>query len=393
MKTTHLLILLIMLMMLVPCAYAAGSKDYGYAVAMLRAGGSASDKTIWVCRPDTPFNGTWRPDGSVIESQNPGCMQMQVLPDGRTEPKLLQAGKFDFYLQNGNGNQQEHKNVIIGNGATEYVSFLGSAVAIVNHTPPACIIPEHWEYRFRDWVPEGLGWVWHEEVNHTITVSDGNEWDEPIYHQEVNHTIHHDAVYVTIEHPEIHHTEYRTVTKHCFSIYDRKWFNNDGWKVKCTNHAEHGEGWHVETPACTECLYTYGAWSRVRPIGCTELLSNGYDSCVPCYYESRIVVDHEAWTERILVSPEWDQIIVDVPAWVETIHHDATTHQEIVVDILAWGEWVVISDGYWTEWSVWATENPLAQKGREIESRWVEKVNRCCCNCNEMQPVQTIVVR
>lgn len=331
-----------------PAVFEVLPLSHGYLEVRILAGGSAQDLKVWVIRKGTnttPFDAYYHPDGTEIVGQNKGYLKIEVRPDGISEPEMLAAGDYIAYLQNGNGNQLETREFTIGNGATERIVFQGSAVARINHTTgTSCIIPAHWEYRFRDWVPEGLEYVWHPEVNHTITVIDTQEWDEYIWH------------------PEVNHTEYRSYTQTCFRVLEKKWFNNDGWKVKCTNHAEHGNGWHVQTAQCTACVKTYSAWGLVKPDWCAPVLS-GVDSCIPCYYETRKVVDSEAW--------------------MEIIHHAGTSHEEIVVDEPAWGEWVVVSEGYWMEWSDWSTEQPLKEKGREIETRWVEKVNNCCCNCGD----------
>lgn len=344
-----------------PAIFDVKPADFGYAVFHIKAGGSAADLTIWIENKAlnlTKFDASWHPDGTKIIDQNKGYLQVEILPDGLSEPVILQKGEYLSYLQNGNGNQLETKEFKIGNGATEHIEFLGSAVATINHTPPQCIIQAHWEYRFRDWVPEGLEYICTEEVNHTETVIDAQEWDEQIWHPEVNHTVHHPEVNHTVHHDAI--TRDQWVEDGHYYIYDWKWYSTGWsgyWKVKCTNHAEHGEGWHIPTSACAEA---YGHWETV------------------------VVVP--AWDELIVDEQAWDELVIDSQEWIETIHHNAITHQIIVVDEPAYCEWVVVSEGYWMEWSMWSTEQPFSEKGREIESKWVEKINNCCCNCNEEKP-------
>jgi hypothetical protein len=60
------------------------------------------------------------------------------------------------------------------------------------------------------------------------------------------------------------HTEYRYPTGY-YEIHNWKWMGgmHGHWEVKCTNHAEHGDGWHYETPQCTE-VKGYSAWTDTR---------------------------------------------------------------------------------------------------------------------------------
>ena len=85
-------------------------------------------------------------------------------------------------------------------------------------------------------------------------------------------------------------------------------------------------------------------------------------------------------TERLVIDLQaWSELIVDKEAWVEAIPHDGTTHEETVVDEEAYCEPVTVTDGYFTEWSQWSIELPMEQEGREIESKIVERLNKCCC--------------
>ena len=280
--------------------------SYGNVEFFVRACGSAQDLTVWVKNnneKNLTFDPTWRPDGSNILDQNKGFLQIEVNPDCLSSPLQFSSGEYTAYIQHGNGDQMEERKFKVGGGGTERVSFLGAAVTTAkNHCDHIykilkatygngecyiiTVIDE------KPWIEE----VYHPEVNHTVVVIDRPglpAWDEEVYHPETNHTVRHDEV-----------TERVFVEDGHFYIYDWKWFTNYGWKVKCTNHAEHGEGWHKPT---SDCIKAYGHW------------------------------------ETVVVSPAWDEIVVDEPAWAETIHHDAIpeiSHEEIVVDEKSWTEYI-----------------------------------------------------
>ena len=99
------------------------------------------------------------------------------------------------------------------------------------------------------------------------------------------------------------YNEYRTVDHEHYYIYDRKDFGHwegqgwnkhwhSEWKVKCTNHAEHGEGWHNETSDCKDAYTVYGQWTRTKPHHCE--------------YETRTI---PAQTREVEVCVEYGQVI------------------------------------------------------------------------------------
>lgn len=323
----------------------------GGLIINIRAGGSAQDLLVFISRDGTnvsPIDNTYRPDGIEIPNQNPGYRKIYVQKDGFSEIIRLVPGNYTAYLRNGNSGQPEQQSFYIGAKGMTYVNFLGHAVSS-KHIKPVTKKLEIIKalYGFDEsckeyWVEEVNHTVHHPAITHNITVVDKEAWDEYIYHPEVNHTEWVNEINHTVYHPATTHIEYRTVTKNCYYVYDWKYFRNDGWKVKCTNHKDHGEGWHVENSNCHKCEVIYGEWSLTNPCEKDVVM----DSC-KCEYETRIVIDKEAWTEIIVDIPGHYIIVIDEVAWTEIIHHPAETHEETIVDEEAWDEIVVDVPGHY----------------------------------------------
>lgn len=240
---------LALVLVLALCLIAAAGAD-GRAMFYIRACGSAQDNIIYVSndlQQLPPFDNTYHPDRTPTDT-NEGYLQVPVLKDCVSEPVHMGDGHYTAYLRNGNGNQPEQQKFIIGGGGTERVTFLGAAVAFVNHTAPACIEKAHWEYRYRDWLPGQI----RSHIERQI-------W---------------------------------TFTR---------------------------QGWVVTTP-----------WEDGRCM----LRCYGLTLC-----GERTVIDE--------------------------------------------------TPGMWSEWSAWDLMEPLQKEGREIESKWVEQVNNCCCNCGCDDPVKS----
>jgi hypothetical protein len=167
-----------------------------------------------------------------------------------------------------------------------------------------------------------------EEESHTITVVDEEAYDEEvlvtaqsvIHHEAVpptvthfpavTHVVHHEATYTTVHHPEVFHVEYKYLQWVTFNV---KWRDTPSWNGY---PADADWGW----------FYTG---------------------------DSRIVIDEPAWDEQVLDQAAYDEIVVDseaydvtnddgvdaydeiVPAVYTTVHHEAVTHEETVIDVEA----------------------------------------------------------
>jgi hypothetical protein len=271
--------------------------SYGYVIFYIRAGGSAQDTTIWYYNLNTQrgiqeFDPSFLPDRVKIEGQNPGYKSIKTLPIGETDLMKLPAGQYRAFLQNGNANQMEVFDFIVGGGDITRVTFLGAGVT--NHHDDCITKPAHEEYRFRDLIPAGTHIEGFDEVNHTVTITDKEAWDETvtdteawdeyIYHPEVNHTVHHDEVNHTetvvdteawdeyIYHPEVNHTVtvtdkeawdeyiYHPEVNHTVTITDEEAI--PAW----TESVYHPEVNHTEsqTPTCTETSSNYAGTYRDR---------------------------------------------------------------------------------------------------------------------------------
>ena len=108
---------------------------YGYVVFNIIAGG-AQDKTVWVINKANvnakPFDCKFNPDKSERVGQNPDYTPIEVPGVGTTGILQWQSGSYTAYLQNGNGNQCERRDFIVGGASSSQatqVVFQGAAVS------------------------------------------------------------------------------------------------------------------------------------------------------------------------------------------------------------------------------------------------------------------------
>lgn len=338
---------------------------YGYVVFSAR-GCSVQDPYIFIARKDAniTFDRTFHYDQTLITGQNPGTIVVKLLPDGVSETiGPLAAGTYIAYMRRGNGDQPEQYEFKIGGAQIEHVVFLGAAIPPkpvnvcksflvtdrpgyvihhneVNHTEVRIITPEvpGWTEHFGDfdaqhnfvgmgngdYIRSGSGvvdpylydyiapiehaavyeTVCHEEVNHTETIIDtpySPAWDEFIYHPEVNHTLHHDEIQATGR----------------LAI----------WQLSRLDY----EAGHVHAR------------------------ENGNPSQTDFWYNGhRYHITGDRHDTAFVVTPgtsAWDELVVDHEAYTETIHHDEVaevSHTIIVVDTPAYCEEVLVSPA-WTE--------------------------------------------
>jgi hypothetical protein len=260
--------------------------SYGYAIFSAR-GVNIQDPWIYIDRDPSnkTANLTFNYDQTMTENQNPGMMLIKLMPNGVSEPILLQAGCWNAYMRRGNADQPEKQRFCTGTGATERVVFLGAAI------PTS-----------------------HKMICEVFTVIDVPGY--LIHHDEVNHTVHHEATTkVVVDVPS--HTEYRQIFHNCYRILDhKKW---EPWMVKC-NNPSHSHSWHLVNSGCTECTTTYGEWLDTNPC------SHHRDSTITvCKFEPRNV---DATYKTVVDKEPWDEIVVDPPAYDEQV--DAITHEETV---------------------------------------------------------------
>ena len=259
---------------------------YGYVIAYVRAGGSAQDLTIWIknnLQKNVTFDSAFHMDRTVIDGQNPDFLKLKILPDGISEPLLLASGNYTAYLQNGNSNQLEVVNFIIGGKDITRITFLGAAVSPKHRVVPYKV----YKIINASWGASGkvCDFMWIDETNHTV------------YHPEVNHTQWIDETNHTVYHPEVNHTEYRIVKIDCSGRY---------------------------------CKVIYGEWQLTNP--CNDNFK--FDSCIiGCKYETRIVIDQESWNEVVVDTPGHYELIVDQEGWTEIVIDVPAHAEEICRDI------------------------------------------------------------
>lgn len=195
-----------------------------------------------------------------------------------------------------------------------------------------------------------------EEVSHTITVVDEEAYDEEVLVTE-EHTVHHEAIPPTVTHfpavvvPAVTHVVNHPAVTHVV--------HHDA----VTHTVKHEEVSHTE--------YEYKQFITGKTKWRDTPTWNGYDGLSWGWYytgNSKTVVDQECWTEVIVDTPAWDETVVDSEAWDEvvvdvaeytipaydvtnndgvpcwdevipavytTVHHEAVTHEETVIDVEA----------------------------------------------------------
>lgn len=116
--------------------------SYGYAIFMVRAGGSSQDLNVWVSNKlqNLTFDSRFNPDKSAIEGQNPGWDKYVIYKSGESDLYQFAAGNFTACIQKSNGDQSECHDFTVG-GADTYratrVAFLGSAIS--TNSPTVCV--------------------------------------------------------------------------------------------------------------------------------------------------------------------------------------------------------------------------------------------------------------
>jgi hypothetical protein len=95
----------------------------------IRAGGSVKGVKVFIARDGTnvpPIDYSYLPDGTVVEGQNIGYLQVIVLPDGKSELVRLSSGSFTAYLPNMNvGQPPEEQSFMIGKNDITHIWFEG----------------------------------------------------------------------------------------------------------------------------------------------------------------------------------------------------------------------------------------------------------------------------
>lgn len=264
----------------------------GYITFRIR-GGSVQDPYIFIVRNVSDIqNFSYTPDHSDFDGimENPDATVIKVMPNGESDLIHMWDGNYISYIRQGNSDQPEVRPFVVGGHGFTYVSFLGAAIPTDSMGCCSCrnvtVID----------VPGTV--IHHPEINHTEkrgsavisykTVVDSPAWDEIIHHPELNHTVC-DETKIIIQ---------KQITRN--GIIIMPWVT-----AKCSSY--HGRPEDV----CIERI--------VNPEVCDTVIdAPGYDEII-----HHAEVSH---VETITHAEEWDDVVVDVPAWDEQI--GAITHEE-----------------------------------------------------------------
>jgi hypothetical protein len=314
--------------------------SHGYAIFMIRCGGSAMDTTILYRNLNYQQNLALPGTGWINITNNltsDGWGFAKVLPDGRSDIIPFAAGHYEACIRDGNGGQPECQQFTIGGGATETVGFNGHAVSSPRRpkpTPPQPPVTKDEGSIEVISTPAG-GSIYLDDTdtgkvtdhtfdnqtagNHKIEVTLAGYYPEhksvavksgekvsaiftlikisDCYQPEINHTIYHPEVNHTEYFPEVNHTEYFPEVNH--TIYNPE-----------VNHTVY----YPEIPKIP-------AWEEIIV---DKEAYTGTIIDVPEHTD--IIVDAPAYEGLIIDTPSWDEIIVDTPSWDETISHQEINH-------------------------------------------------------------------
>ncbi len=124
-------------LIVIPVAVLAAQDQYGSVEFLIRAGGSAQDKLIYL-KPafeSIPFDSRFMYTDE-IPNQNPGWSTVEIQPMGITLPVVLNPGMITACIRNSNGNQPECQNFNLNVGEQKRVVLLGSPVGSGKHVEP-----------------------------------------------------------------------------------------------------------------------------------------------------------------------------------------------------------------------------------------------------------------
>lgn len=285
----------------------------GYVIFNAR-GVSVQDPYIFVTPYETPMNFSFMPDHSEswldLTNNNPHLLIIKLLTDGVSEPIHLGDGTYSAYMRQSNADQPETQYFIIGGQGTEYVSFLGAAIPTDSMGCCAC---------------------------HNVTVVDKEGY--VVHHPEVNHTVRRASSY----------TEYRLVVDH------PAW--DETILVPPITH-------DVCYPEVNYTMKQSYYWTGTEWVITTHWVQKhcpAYDMIFPRKCEEKIVVVSEAYCDTI----------VDTPGYTRTIHHDEANHIEVITHTTEWDE-IVVDAPAWDD-----------EIGSESHEKTVCSQDEVCpCGCN-----------
>lgn len=101
----------------------------GSLLIHIRAGGSVKGLKVFIARNGTnvpPVDYSYLPDGTIVEGQNNGYLQVTVLPDGKSEFVRLAPGSYTAYLPSMNiGQPPEEQSFMIRVNDMTHIWFEG----------------------------------------------------------------------------------------------------------------------------------------------------------------------------------------------------------------------------------------------------------------------------
>lgn len=239
----------------------------GYINFRMR-GGSVQDPYVFIVNDisDIP-NFSYMPDHSDFDTITAyeNATVIKVLPNGESDLIHMWDGDYIAYIRQGNADQPEVQPFVVGGQSITYVSFLGAAIPTDSMGCCAC---------------------------HNVTVVDKE-----------GYTIHHE---------ELNHTEKRG--KGCTAF--RVVIDVPAWDEKV-----------VDVPGHWECMSSN---LHIPVVGCVPT-PTPTPTCTPVWIpEQYHWVHHDEINhlEEYTYVVEWDEIVVDVPAWDEEIGE--SSHEETV---------------------------------------------------------------
>ena len=108
------------------------NETYGGLFINVQRGGSVDGLRVFIAREGTDLSQieySFLPDGTVVEGENKGYLQVKIPPDGRSEFIRLRTGNYTASIPNQGGGEPEQQSFTIREDVIITVYFMGFSAA------------------------------------------------------------------------------------------------------------------------------------------------------------------------------------------------------------------------------------------------------------------------
>lgn len=108
------------------------NETFGGLIINVQRGGSIDGLKVFIAREGTDLSQieySFLPDGTVVEGENKGYLQVKIPPDGRSELIRLRTGNYTASIPNQGGGEPEQQSFTIREDVIITVYFMGFSAA------------------------------------------------------------------------------------------------------------------------------------------------------------------------------------------------------------------------------------------------------------------------